>query len=76
MADAEVDLTAAKLMVEEAEKQAAEQKDSQLSAAKAKFLQRMFARNIFQYSYTKWVLLDFTTNIHFLSTFQLFKWLR
>ena len=44
IADAEVDLTAAKLMVEEAEKQAAEQKDSQLSAAKAK----IFATNVCQ----------------------------
>ncbi|PQM57370.1 MAG: acyl-CoA dehydrogenase [Rhodobacteraceae bacterium] len=44
IADAEVDLTAAKLMVEEAEKQVAEQKDSQLSAAKAK----IFATNVCQ----------------------------
>ncbi len=44
IADAEVDLTAAKLMVEEAEKQVAEQKGSQLSAAKAK----IFATNVCQ----------------------------
>ncbi len=44
IADAEVDLTAAKLLVEEAEKQVVEQKDSQLSAAKAK----IFATNVCQ----------------------------
>ena len=44
IADAEVDLTAAKLLVEEAEKQVVEQKDPQLSAAKAK----IFATNVCQ----------------------------